>query len=259
MSTGESGFSFERLEQEDGDVAIFTVHGRTQLNLVGIQTILQCADGISGQSTHSDIRCALIQGTTESNFIGGADLLELQALEIHNAAEFVGAIHLLCRAIREFPVPVLARISGHCLGAGLEIAAACDIRICDTSAVFGMPEVRVGVPSVVEAALLPQLIGWGKTRELVYRGNIINASEAVRIGLIEQLADEQELDDVIAEIITDILAGAPNAIRLQKELCRQWEALSLDAGIQAGLSSFAQAYETDEPQRYCEKFFQRKR
>ena len=258
MSTDESGFSFERLGQEGGDVAIFTVHGRTKLNLLGVETIVQCADGIREQSARSDIRCAVIQGASESAFIGGADLLELQALEMHNAAEFVGAIHLLCRAIRDFPVPVLARISGHCLGAGLEVAAACDIRICDPTAVFGMPEVRVGVPSVVEAALLPQLIGWGKTREMLYRGNLIDANEAVRIGLVEQLADAEKLDDVIAEVITDILAGGPNAIRLQKELCREWETSSLDAGILAGLKYFARAYETGEPQRYCEKFFDRK-
>ncbi|MDA0822788.1 MAG: enoyl-CoA hydratase-related protein, partial [Proteobacteria bacterium] len=191
MSTGGSGFSFERLEHEDGDVVIFTVHGRTKLNLVGVDAVLQCVDGISEQARDSDVRCALIQGPSESAFIGGADLLEIQALQVHNAAEFVGAIHLLCRAIREFPVPIIARITGHCLGAGLEVAAACDIRICDTSAVFGMPEVRVGVPSVVEAALLPQLIGWGKTREMIYRGNLISATDAVGIGLVEQLADEQ--------------------------------------------------------------------
>jgi len=156
-------------------------------------------------------------------------------------------------------VPVIARLRGHCLGGGLEIAAACDFRICDDTAVFGMPEVRVGVPSVVEAALLPHLIGFGKARELVYRGNLIDAAEARRIGLVEHNVGAADVDAAIAAAVGDILEAAPNAIRLQKKLCRQWEHLTPDAAIDAGLDAFAKAYETDEPHDYCQRFFDRKR
>ena len=252
-----SGFSLERLPTEGGDIAIFTVHGRTHLNLIGADVLAQCTNGIRA-AADSEVRCAVFQGPSDGAFIGGADLHELRALEAHNAAGFVGSIHELCLAIREFPVPVIARLQGHCLGGGLEIAAACDMRVADRSAYFGMPEVRIGVPSVVEAALLPMLIGWGKTRELVYRGNIIDAEEAARIGLIEQLVEAGEIDDKIAEIVTDIVNAAPNAIRLQKELCAQWEGLTPDAAIEAGLATFSRAYESDEPTRYCEKFFSKK-
>ena len=181
----------------------------------------------------------------------------MQALETHNAAEFVGAIHALCVAIREFPVPIIARIRGYCLGGGLEIAAACDFRVSDSTAIFGMPEVKVGVPSVVEAALLPQLIGWGKTRELVYRGNLIDAEEAKKIGLVEQLVGDGDIDDATAAAVRDILEAGPNAIRLQKELCREWERLPLAQAIEAGLDAFSRAFETDEPKRYCQRFFDR--
>jgi enoyl-CoA hydratase len=255
--TEGTGFKLERLPTDGGHVAIFTIHGRSRLNLVGADVLAQCTRGIRAASD-SEVRCAVLQGASQSAFVGGADLLELQALEPHNAAGFVAAIHGLCSAIREFPVPVVARLQGHCLGGGLEIAAACDIRVADSSAFFGMPEVRVGVPSVVEAALLPMLIGWGKTRELVYRGNIVDAEEAARIGLIEQLTEPDHLDDKITEIVNDIVHAAPNAIRLQKDLCRQWEGLAPDAAIEAGLKTFAQAYESDEPARYCEKFFLKK-
>ena len=203
------------------------------------------------------LRCAVLQGASERAFIGGADLRELQSLEAHNAAEFVGAIHALCVAIREFPVPIIARIRGYCLGGGLEIAAACDFRVSDSTAIFGMPEVKVGVPSVVEAALLPQLIGWGKTRELVYRGNLIDAEEASKIGLVEQLVGDGDIDDATAAAVRDILEAGPNAIRLQKELCREWERLPLGQAIEAGLAAFSRAFETDEPKRYCQRFFDR--
>ncbi len=251
------GFKFEQFEHGDGDVAIFTVCGRTQLNLIGVNTIRQCAEGIQAHRTNPRLRCAVLQGASERAFIGGADLKELQALETHNAAEFVGAIHALCVAIREFPVPIIARIRGYCLGGGLEIAAACDFRVSDSTAIFGMPEVKVGVPSVVEAALLPQLIGWGKTRELVYRGNLIDAEEAKKIGLVEQLVGDGDIDDATAAAVRDILEAGPNAIRLQKELCREWERLPLAQAIEAGLDAFSRAFETDEPKRYCQRFFDR--
>tara|TARA_Y100000588_G_scaffold342335_1_gene387085 strand:- start:2771 stop:3541 length:771 start_codon:yes stop_codon:yes gene_type:complete len=249
------GFKFE--QHLDEGVAIFTVRGRTRLNLIGIDTLTECAEGIEAHGENLKLRCAVLQGVSDNAFIGGADLKELEELEPHNAGEFVRAIHRLCRTLMKFPVPVIARIQGYCLGGGLEIAAACDFRICDSSAMFGMPEVKVGVPSVVEAALLPGLIGRGKARELVLRGNLINAAEAHRIGLVEQLVEEGNIDAAVAASIGDIVDAAPNAIRLQKKLCRQWEDLSTAQAIEAGLPVFAQAFETDEPRHYCQRFFDR--
>ena len=90
-------------------------------------------------------------------------------------------------ACASLPVPVIARINGYALGAGLEVAAACDLRVASSNAVFGMPEVKVGIPSVVEAALLPGLIGWGRTRELLLFGENIDAATALAWGLVEQV------------------------------------------------------------------------
>lgn len=254
MSTTD-GFKYEKFAHSGGDVAIFTVHGHTRLNVVGIETLRQCSAGVAALGDDPAIRCAVLQGGPEDAFIGGANLRELQALGPHDAAGFVGAIHEFCDRLRDFPVPVIARIRGHCLGAGMEIAAACDFRICDDSAVFGMPEVKVGVPSVVEAALLPQLIGFGKTRELVFRGNLIDAEEASRIGFVEQSVGRADIDDAVAQAVGDIIEAAPNAIRLQKRLCRTWEPHGIDKAISDSLATFAEAYETDEPREYCERFF----
>jgi enoyl-CoA hydratase/carnithine racemase len=253
-----NGFTFEKFAHSGGDVVIFTVHGKTRLNVVGIDTLRECSAGVAALSDDPAIRRAVLQGGPHDAFIGGANLRELQALETHDAAGFVGAIHEFCDHLRAFPVPVIARIRGHCLGAGMEIAAACDFRVCDESAVFGMPEVRVGVPSVVEAALLPQLIGFGKTRELVFRGHLIDAEEASRIGFIEQQVGSGDIDDAVAQAVSDIIEAAPNAIRLQKRLCRDWEPRGVDEVITDSLATFAEAYETDEPRQYCERFFVRR-
>ena len=257
MSDDEFYLDREDIDHELGKVCVFTVHGRTRLNLVGRAVLNSMQTVIAEAANDQQIRCAVLQGKNDDALIGGADLKELSALTHGSAAQFVGAIHEVCAAIRSFPAPVIARMRGYCLGGGLEIAAACDFRVADETLLCGMPEVKVGVPSVVEAALLPQLIGWGKTRELLYRGNIIDAAEALRIGLVEQLASDIDIDSVIAESTSDILEAAPGAIRIQKTLCANWERLDIDSAVEAGLSAFKQAYLTDEPQRYVDAFFQR--
>jgi enoyl-CoA hydratase len=115
--------------------------------------------------------------------------------------------------------------------------------------VFGMPEVRVGIPSVIEAALLPQLIGYGRTRRLLLTGVTIDAEEALAWALVDAVAAPERLDAVVERFAAAILAGGPQAIRLQKKLILDWEELSTGAAIARGIEIFAEAYATDEPHR----------
>ena len=101
------------------------------------------------------------------------------------ARDFLTLIHRMCKVLRDLPVPVIARVNGFCLGAGLEVMAACDMHIAGDNAVFGMPEVKIGLPSVVEAALLPQLIGWGRTKWLLYTGDTIDAGHRAGTGAVQ--------------------------------------------------------------------------
>jgi enoyl-CoA hydratase/carnithine racemase len=157
------------------------------------------------------------------------------------------------------PVPVIARIRGYVFGAGVEVAAACDMRVACTDAQFGMPEVRLGVPSVVEAALLPQLIGWGRTRQWLLTGDTIDAATAHAWGLVEQVVPPEQLDAAVERLLGSILASGPRAIRLQKALITAWEDLPLREAIQRGIDSFAASWRTDEPQQMMRQFVDRKR
>jgi enoyl-CoA hydratase/carnithine racemase len=159
----------------------------------------------------------------------------------------------VCRVCRELPVPVIARINGPCFGAGLELAAACDMRVAADTAVFGMPEVKLGLPSVVEAALLPQLIGWGKTRILVYTGETIDAATALDWGLVEKVVAPRDLDAAVEAWVAAIVESGPRAIRLQKELVRSWESMPLTDAIAEGIRCMGKAYESDEPRRMVEE------
>ena len=151
--------------------------------------------------------------------------------------------------LRDLPVPTIARVNGFCLGAGLEVMAACDMRAASDNAVFGMPEVKIGLPSVVEAALLPQLIGWGRTKVLLYTGDNIDAATAFEWGLVERVVAPADLDAAVETWVSSIVESGPRAIRLQKELIREWEAMPVSDAIQAGVRMIGRAYETDEPHR----------
>jgi enoyl-CoA hydratase/carnithine racemase len=155
---------------------------------------------------------------------------------------------------RRLPVPVIARIQGYVLGAGLEVAASCDMRVAASDATFGMPEVRIGIPSVVEAALLPQLIGWGHTRQLLLTGETIDASIAERWGLVEQVVPPEALDAAVEHRVAAILACGPRAISAQKSLIQAWENLPMRDAITHGIDSFAASWDSDEPARMMGEF-----
>ena len=141
-----------------GDIRHVIVANHAKLNTLGSPLLEELARAFE---VEEDIRAVVLTGEGERAFIGGADIKEMGAVTTPAGGEaFIRRVHGACAAIRACRVPVIARIQGWCLGAGLEIAAACDLRIAATAAKFGMPEVRVGIPSVVEAALLPGLIGW---------------------------------------------------------------------------------------------------
>lgn len=122
-----------------------------------------------------------------------------------------------------------------------------------------MPEVRVGIPSVIEAALLPALIGCGRTRQLVLLGETIDAETALRWGLVEQVAAPEDLDAELEKWLSALLAGGPRAVRLQKRLIRQWEDLPLSQAVEAGIDCFAEAYASEEPGRLMAAFLNRPR
>ena len=122
---------------------------------------------------------------------------------------------------------------------------------------MGMPEVQVGIPSVIEAALLPELIGWGRTRRLLFTGEMIDAAKAYDWGLVEEVVEAGAIDDAIDNACEAIVAAGPNAIRAQKALISKWETLPLDLAIAAGIDVFEASFETDEPQRYMRRFLER--
>jgi enoyl-CoA hydratase/carnithine racemase len=166
---------------------------------------------------------------------------------------------MACKAIRDLPVPVIGRINGFCLGAGLEVAASCDMRAAAEGARFGMPEVHMGLPSVIEAALLPGLIGWGRTREMLLTGELYSAADALAMGFVQKMVPAGELDAAVEHWIAAISRATPEAIRSQKALMNRWERVSVEEGVLAGIDALSDGYKTGEPQSAIKAFFDSKK
>jgi enoyl-CoA hydratase/carnithine racemase len=240
-------------------VARVSVNNAARRNALGNEGKRALAEAIERISSDPTLRVIVLTGAGETSFISGADLAEMSGFTAGHAREGPALTHRACAAIRAAPVPVIARINGHCFGAGLEIAASCDMRAAADTAKFGMPEVLFGLPSGMEACLLPHLIGWGKTRELVFTGRHIDANEAAACGLVERIAPPDQLDAAVEEWIAAILSAGPNAIRAQKALIRDWERMSIDDAVQQGIRAVAAAHGTEEARRLMAAFLERRR
>jgi enoyl-CoA hydratase/carnithine racemase len=242
-----------------GSVAFVTLDNQAKLNTLNRALMTEFIAAVVSLSHVDDLRAVVLGGAGDRAFIGGANIGEMSRLDPDTARDFITLVHQTCDCLRRCPVPVIARIDGFALGAGLEVAVSCDLRIASDRAKFGMPETKVGIPSVVEAALIPRLIGFGRARELLMLGEIIDAPTAASWGLVERIVPPEKLDAEIEKVLTALFAAGPQAVRLQKSLMREWEELPVSGAIAAGIDAFARAYATEEPRRMMSTFLNRKR
>ena len=215
------------VDRDGRGVVRLSICNAGSLNILSSAVTDGVREGFEKLAGDKDIRAVILAGQSEKSMIGGADIKEMARLDQKSAEAFITRLRDLCEAVRNFPAPVIARLPGWCLGGGLEVAAACDFRIAAHDARFGMPEVRVGIPSVIHAALLPRLIGWGRARWLVMTAENIDAPTALAWGLVDVVAKEGGLDAAVEHTVKALLECGPEALRSQKALMRQWEELPL--------------------------------
>jgi len=241
-------------DRDRGRVAFVTIDNAAKLNSLSSDVMAQATALFRELAADVTLRAVVLTGAGKA-FIGGASIDEMS--QIADPAEgraFISKVHGLCQAIRDTPVPVIAAINGWCLGAGLEVAAACDMRLAADAAVLGMPEVKLGVPSVVEAALLPSLIGWGRTRRILMTGETFSAQDALAWGLVEEIHPPALLGAACEALLDKLLEAEPRAVQLQKALMQRWEELPMSQAIAAGIDAFEDAWSTDEPSQSMARF-----
>lgn len=247
---------FVRVEQR-GACARVTLD-RPPLNLIVPEMIEGIRAAFAALAGDARVRAAVLTGQGRAT-TGGMQLEFLLGLDARRAKDFIASLHEAIRSVHEAPFPTVCMINGACLGAGFELAMACDLRTAARDAVMGLPEVKVGVPSVIEAALLPALIGPGRAAEYLLTGETITAAQALDWGLVNRVAPAAELEAATTGLVDRILACAPTAIRLQKELMIRWRNTDLRTAVESGINAFAQSYATDEPREAMQAFLERRR
>lgn len=230
----------------DGGLATVTLARPEKRNAVSSEVARTIAATFRELSGDDGLRVVVLNGAGPS-FCAGADVREMAGFDPASAEAFIRGLHDAVAAVMDCPVPVVAAVHGACVGAGLELAAGADLRVAAEDARFAMPEVLVGVPSVIEAALLPRLIGRGRAARLVLTGEIIDAALAERWGLVEEVVPNADLAGRAAALAAAIAAADPAAVRTQKRLCRQWDTLSIADAIEASVATFATSFTTDAP------------
>ena len=240
-----------------GRIARVTFNNPEKRNTLGLAGKERFIEIMFGLRHDESIRAVVITGAGEKSFVGGTNLAEMTNFDLSAAEASAMKTHRMCDSVRTFPVPVIARINGYCFGSGMELAACADMRVGVDDAKFGMPETRHGIPSGMEASVLPRLIGWGKACELVLTGDHINAEEAYRIGFLEKMVPRSQLDATMDAWLSSLLACGPRAIRIQKRLIIDWYRMSPTDGARAGIQAFVDAYRTDEPRRLMTRFLNR--
>ncbi|MGH7153783.1 MAG: enoyl-CoA hydratase [Acetobacteraceae bacterium] len=242
-------------ERPDGLVATVAISNPKRLNAMNTALMTEFVAAVTRLAENPRLRVLILTGAGEKAFIGGADIHEMAALgDPAGARAFITHVHDCCAALRAIQVPTIARIQGFTFGAGMEMAASCDLRVASETAAFGMPEVKLGIPSVIEAALLPSLVGWGRAREILLLGETFSAQQALAWHFLQRVTPPDQLDEAVETWVGQALSCAPGAVRLQKALLRAWEDLPLRDAIAAGIDSFAAAYDTDEPRRSMQHF-----
>lgn len=246
---------FGFLELGGAKIAVAAFDNQAKLNSLTSAMMAAFADGMAELAMDADLRAVIVTGAGTRAFSGGVNIDEMASLDgPETARSFITGVHRMCDSVRQVPVPVVAKVRGHCYGGALELIAACDLRIAASDARLGMPEVRLGIPSVVEAAMLPLLIGWGRTRRLLYTGETIQADQALACGLVEEVAPPERLDDAVNACLEAILACGPLAIRRQKALMQAWERLPLAQAVAVGIDAFADSYRSAEPKQMMAAF-----
>lgn len=207
--------------KEDNNIAILTINRPKALNALNSQVIAELTDLLK-KVQDSDIRALIITGAGEKAFVAGADIAEMKDLAPAEAKQFSEEGNLVMELIEQLPMPVIAAVNGFALGGGCEIALSCDIRICSENAVFGFPEVGLGIlPGYGGVQRLSRTVGLGIAKELAFSTRQIKAQEALSIGLVNQVVPSEELMEKAEKLATKIAKNAPFGVRAVKKVANE--------------------------------------
>ena len=243
--------------EEETEIAILTINRPKALNALNSQ-VLEELDKVLESIDTEKIRVLIITGAGQKSFVAGADIAEMSTLTKAQGAEFSKKGNDVFRKIETFPIPVIAAINGFALGGGCEISMSCDIRICSDNAIFGQPEVGLGItPGFGGTQRLARLVGLGMAKQMIFTGQNIKAEEAYRIGLVNAIYPQAELLNEAKKLATTIAKNGANAIKNSKKAINDGYQMEIDKAIQIEEQLFGECFQSDEQVERMKKFLEK--
>jgi enoyl-CoA hydratase len=232
--------------ENKGAYGIITMNRPQALNALD-SAVLEDLNAALDQVDLDTVRALIITGAGEKSFVAGADIKEMASLTKEGGAAFSKKGNDIFRRIETFPIPVIAAVNGFALGGGCELAMSCDFRICSENAVFGQPEVGLGItPGFGGTQRLARIVGPGYAKQMIYTARNIKAPEALRIGLVNQVVTLEELMPAAEGLAGAIAKNAPIAVRLCKKAVNEGLDLNMDDAIALEEKLFGECFETHD-------------
>lgn len=249
---------FVKLSRDEA-IAVVTVD-RPPVNALNFQTVGELERIFDELAHFSDVLVVVLTGKGDKAFVAGADIKEFPGLTRQAGVEMSRRGHALVNRILSFGRPVIAAVNGLCLGGGCELAMACDLRIASEAAKFGQSEVNLGlIPGYGGTQLLPRLVGPAVAKELLFTGKMIDAQEALRIGLVNRVLPHSDLIDACLDLARAMVSKAAGAIGLAKRAVNEGMQVQLQEGLELEACYFGDACATDDMREGVQAFLEKRR
>jgi enoyl-CoA hydratase len=241
----------------EGEFAILTINRPKALNALNSEVLDELDKVLDSIDTYK-IRALILTGAGEKSFVAGADIAEMSTLTKEQGKAFSKKGNDVFRKLETLEIPVIAAINGFALGGGCEIAMSCDIRICSENAIFGQPEVGLGItPGFGGTQRLARLVGPGMAKQMIFTGQNIKAEEALRIGLVNAVYPQNELLNEARKLALTIAKNGQNAVRNSKKAINDGLQLDIDKAIKIEEKLFGDCFQSDEQVDRMKKFLEK--
>lgn len=247
------------LYEQNGAVGKITINREKALNALN-STVLEELDKTLDAVNLDEVRCLILTGAGAKSFVAGADIGEMSALTKAEGEAFGKKGNDVFRKLEVFPIPVIAAINGFALGGGCEIAMSCDIRICSDNAIFGQPEVGLGItPGFGGTQRLARLVGAGMAKQMIYSARNIKSDEAFRIGLVNAVYTPEELLPAAEKMAAGIAKNAPIAVRNCKKAINEGLDADMDQAIVIEEKLFGDCFESYDQKEGMTAFLEKRK
>ncbi|MGB0404887.1 MAG: enoyl-CoA hydratase-related protein [Fusobacterium sp.] len=245
--------------EQDGFIGVITINRPKALNALNTD-VLEMLNKVLDDVDLEKTRALILTGSGSKSFVAGADISEMSKLTKSEGEVFGKMGNDVFRKLETFQVPVIAAVNGFALGGGCELSLSCDIRICSENALFGQPEVGLGItPGFGGTQRLARTIGIGKAKEMIYTASNIKAEEAFRIGLVNKVCSSEELINEAKKIAKKIYRNAPIAVRACKKAINEGTSLNMDEAIIVEEKLFGSCFETQDQKNGMKAFLEKKK